>query len=90
MYNDENKNSGGFALERIDPENNCYQNNNWKASLDLSGGTPGRINSVYAINIDNSLPQILNYDIINNQTFKIEFSKPIFSIDAKLNNIKAE
>ena len=90
LYNDENKNSGGFALERIDPENNCYQNNNWKASLDLSGGTPGRINSVYAINIDNSLPQILNYDIINNQTFKIEFSKPIFSIDAKLNKIKAE
>ena len=90
LYNDENKNSGGFALERIDPENNCYQNNNWKASLDLSGGTPGRINSVYAINIDNSLPQILNYETINNQTFKIEFSKPIFSIDAKLNKIKAE
>ena len=90
LYNDETKNSGGFAIEKIDPENNCYQKNNWKASLDISGGTPGRINSVYAINIDNSLPQILNYEIINNQTFKIEFSKPIFSIDAKLNKIKAE
>ena len=47
LYNDDDKKSGGFSMERIDPENTCYQQNNWKASQNLSGGTPGEKNSVY-------------------------------------------
>ena len=39
LYNDDDKKSGGFSMERIDPENTCYQQNNWKASQNLSAST---------------------------------------------------
>ena len=46
-YNDEDKSSGGWTLERIDPEDICDVRSNWSASVDPSGGTPGRTNSVH-------------------------------------------
>jgi hypothetical protein len=46
-YNDNERSEGGWSLELIDPFNPCLADENWHASSDISGGTPGRQNSVY-------------------------------------------
>ena len=45
-YHDSDKANGGWSVEQIDPRNPCAGASNWTASMDASGGTPGRINSV--------------------------------------------
>lgn len=45
-YHDPDKANGGWSVEQIDPLNPCAGASNWTASMDVSGGTPGRINSV--------------------------------------------
>ena len=45
-YHDSDKDDGGWSVEQIDPLNPCAGASNWTASMDASGGTPGRINSV--------------------------------------------
>ncbi len=45
-YHDSDKANGGWSVEQIDPLNPCAGVSNWTASMDASGGTPGRINSV--------------------------------------------
>ena len=49
-YHDADKRDGGWSLEQIDPFNPCAGTINWSASNDLSGGTPGRENSINAPN----------------------------------------
>ncbi len=85
-YQDEDKNDGGWSLERIDPNNNCGQMNNWQASTDISGGSPGRENSIFNINIDNITPNISNFYILDSNIISIEFSEEILPDSA--NNIK--
>lgn len=45
-YHDAEKKNGGWSLEQIDPFNPCAGTVNWSASMDVSGGTPGRENSI--------------------------------------------
>ncbi|MFA5245428.1 MAG: lamin tail domain-containing protein, partial [Pedobacter sp.] len=54
-YGNKSKSQGGWTLERIDYQSQCSGIFNWTASIDESGGTPGKINSVY----------IPNYDLLN-------------------------
>jgi len=49
-YHDADKKQGGWSLEQIDPFNPCAGADNWSASNDISGGTPGRENSLNAPN----------------------------------------
>lgn len=56
-YRDSEKADGGWTLEQIDPYNPCLLGENWIASNEDAGGTPGAINSVDADNP--SIPEIL-------------------------------
>lgn len=76
-YGDEDKDNGGWSLERIDPQNGCFQDNNWHASLNYIGGTPGMQNSVLASNPDNEVPTIENLEFISSKHLKIDFSENI-------------
>jgi hypothetical protein len=60
QYNDDDKKQGGWTLEIIDPMNTCAEANNWTASEDVRGGTPGKQNSVYANKPDLTGPKLIS------------------------------
>ncbi len=76
-YNNDDKDNGGWSLEKIDPFNFCETSFNWSASEDVSGGTPGRENSVYQTNPDTTKPQFLNVIVKTSNKLIVEFSKNI-------------
>ncbi|MFM7565548.1 MAG: lamin tail domain-containing protein [Flavobacteriales bacterium] len=57
-YKDAIKQDGGYSLELINPNDPCSDENNWMASNDASGGTPGLVNSVYDLTPDTQAPSI--------------------------------
>lgn len=46
-YHDPAKDDGGYTMERINPDDICLQDDNWTASTNINGGTPGVVNSGY-------------------------------------------
>ncbi|MGM0530668.1 MAG: lamin tail domain-containing protein [Bacteroidota bacterium] len=76
-YQDEDKNGGGYSLERIDPDNHCSGMTNWEASDDPGGGTPGERNSVFAANIDTIPPEIILFETVTDYQLRIMFSEPV-------------
>lgn len=57
-YVDPSKTSGGYSIERINPEAPCSGVSNWAASTSSLGGTPGAINSIYNNTPDTQVPSI--------------------------------
>ncbi|MEZ4720920.1 MAG: lamin tail domain-containing protein [Flavobacteriales bacterium] len=78
-YQDENKQDGGFTLERINPEISCTQESNWRASNDGLGGTPGMQNSIYSLAPDTTNPIISALEVVAIDTLRLMFSKPMDS-----------
>ena len=76
-YKNENKDDGGWTLERIDPNNNCSALLNWSASNNILGGTPGTENSVFASNIDNEKPYLISSVLNSNNLITLKFSEEI-------------
>ncbi len=77
MYQDAVKDDGGWSLEKINPNSPCFNSQNWAASTDINGGTPGAINSINANTVDTESPSAISaYAIANNQ-IEITLSEPI-------------
>lgn len=72
-YNDPAKADGGWSIEQIDPANSCGGRNNWTASVDPSGGTPGKLNSVDAPNV--AAPAVLRYELASASSLQIFFDQ---------------
>jgi hypothetical protein len=82
-YTDPAKRNGGWALEVIDPANLCGEEQNWDGSIDPSGGTPGRINSLFRANPDTVPPQLTEVRLLNEnnrQVLLIGFSERMDSL----------
>ncbi|MDR0507025.1 MAG: lamin tail domain-containing protein [Dysgonamonadaceae bacterium] len=77
MYGDNEKKKGGWSLECIDLANQSNTANNWLASNDSLGGTPGKVNSVAGNNPDTIMPEIISYNQTEDQKVKVIFSKPM-------------
>ncbi|GAB2949584.1 hypothetical protein GCM10027048_13340 [Hymenobacter coalescens] len=58
-YRDNRKKEGGWTLEMVDTGNPCGGLDNWTASTDVSGGTPGRANAARAANPDRTPPALV-------------------------------
>jgi hypothetical protein len=83
-YQNPLKKDGGWTLEMVDSNNPCNGSNNWRASTDLSGGTPGRVNSVQSPNPDAQAPSIDRAFATDPTTFVVVFTETIDSTTASL------
>src|SRR5215203_4932826 len=81
-YQNPVKEDGGWSLEMIDTHNPCSGQNNWKSSADNSGGTPGKKNSIDAINKDAKAPEIKNLYAKDNTTIVFQFDEALDSASA--------
>jgi hypothetical protein len=81
-YRNELKKEGGWTIEMIDPRNACNGASNWKASNDIIGGTPGRVNSVHGLNTDIQPPQLLRSYTTDNSTIILVFDDPVDSLSS--------
>ncbi|MCC6251109.1 MAG: lamin tail domain-containing protein [Bacteroidia bacterium] len=76
-YNNTLKAAGGWSLEQKDPNNPCGGKDNWSASTDAKGGTPGKVNSVNSANPDTKAPEIIRIAFLSNTNIVVYFSEPL-------------
>ena len=81
-YRNAVKKEGGWSLEMIDPENACGEEGNWTASENLSGGTPGKVNSVAAPRPDLTPPQVLRVEVRGVDQLSVIFNEKLDSLSA--------
>ena len=81
-YQNELKANGGWSLEMIDTKNPCNGFTNWKASTDTKGGTPGKKNSVDAVNSDKTPPRLLRAYATDSVSVTLIFDEPLDSLNA--------
>ncbi|MEM8583974.1 MAG: Ig-like domain-containing protein [Bacteroidota bacterium] len=64
-YDDVDRFLGGYSLERIGIDTTDISNcaSRWRATLDNSGGTPGRANSVNMQQVETQAPQVLGASV---------------------------
>lgn len=79
-YQNELKKEGGWTLEMADTKSPCAGISNWKASTNTSGGTPGKKNSVDAVNNDGTAPQLKRAYTTDNTTIILVFDEPVDSL----------
>jgi hypothetical protein len=83
-YGNEAKSDGGWSMEMIDPMNPCAGKDNWKASVNAAGGTPGRMNSVNGTNPDNTPPQLKRAYAVDSLSLQLVFDEPLDSTSAAM------
>lgn len=76
-YQNDIKREGGWTLEMIDTKNPCTGTDNWKASTNTLGGTPGSKNAVDADNPDDLPPAVFNTYTIDSNTIVAVFDEPL-------------
>lgn len=76
-YGDNVKRNGGWSLELINPRLPCSNEANWSASTDPSGGTPGRVNSIWAPANDTVGPQLQVTLAISPFLIRLQFNEPL-------------
>ena len=79
-YQNELKKDGGWTLEMIDSKSPCAGISNWKASTHPQGGTPAKINSVDAINNDQTPPRLKYAFLEDSMTIIAVFDEPVDSL----------
>lgn len=72
-YKDPDKADGGWALEQMNPKNYCSGSENWGASKDEKGGTPGTQNSNYNEIVLSPAPAKLT--ILANNILQLSFNQ---------------
>ncbi len=76
-YDDQDKNDGGWALERTNPNRPCEQGTNWHVTTDLNGGTPGAQNSKWETDLDVTFPDLINVYPLSNTLLELTFSEAL-------------
>jgi len=96
-YNDNEKNDGGWSLEQKNPLDPCLGKDNWQASIDIKGGSPGSRNSSYSELY--TTPEIIEACVKDSVRILVDFNQTmhgslslrpeVFSIDRGAGPIRA-
>lgn len=78
-YGDNNKRSGGWSLEQKDPGDPCGGVRNWSASADVSGGTPGIVNSILSESRDTSFVGVSSLGLYGDSVLELRFGEMIIT-----------
>lgn len=84
-YGDPAKDDGGWSLELINPLNVCADIENWQASNDLKGGTPGAVNSVLNTEPDLDGPMLIDVVPSESNRLLLRFDESILDEILDLN-----
>lgn len=76
-YRDDVKREGGWSLELIDLNNPCGEEDNWIASEDAHGGTPGKQNSINADKPDITGPVLIEAIPLSETTITLVFNEKL-------------
>lgn len=77
------KDDGGWTLERKHNDAPCSDQNNWSASVDVSGGTPGLQNSIWTDVDDTQSPMISSFNVVSASEVILYFDETLdTTIDA--------
>ena len=79
-YQNEVKKDGGWTLEMIDTKSPCAGSSNWKASVNTTGGTAAKKNSIDAVNNDVAAPQLKRAYTTDNTTIVLVYDEPVDSL----------
>lgn len=74
-YQDEEKSEGGYSLEIINPDLECFDKPNWKSSEATAGGTPGSENSVFDLDFTGNPPELVSISASSTNQLEIRFDK---------------
>ena len=85
-YRNELKRNGGWTLEMIDTKNPCAGSDNWAASVNPRGGTPGAKNSIDGTSPDLTSPQLKYAYAMDSLTIVAVFDEPLDSFSAALSS----
>lgn len=83
-YQNEVKKEGGWTLEMVDINSPCAGSSNWKASINTTGGTPGKKNSIDAVNNDRTAPQLKSAYTTDNTTIILVYDEPVDSLSGTI------
>ena len=75
LYGDNDKADGGYSIELINPEKACFDENNYAASTNANGGTPGQINSIYNNSPDDTAPVVSDLSILSTTSLQLTFNE---------------
>ncbi|MFA6947157.1 MAG: lamin tail domain-containing protein, partial [Pedobacter sp.] len=81
-YKDAEKRKGGYSLELIDPMSICLSFQNWTASRDSSGGTPGSKNSVYQADYKPETLKLTGVELIDSLSISLSFNRAVDHLKA--------
>ncbi len=84
-YHDPEKEDGGWSIEQKNPNNICSAGENWAASVDGKGGTPGSINSVANNTI--LFPRLEVIEVITDNILQLFFNQNM--ADESLGNVSS-
>ena len=76
-YDTEEKRSGGWSLEQVNPTPDCSGAANWKESEDVSGGTPGTQNSVFSNAPDVTAPLVTSVSQVGPTQVEVTTNEPL-------------
>jgi hypothetical protein len=85
-HSDATKKQGGWSLERISPTSNCQDFINWGSSIDQSGGTPGKQNSIFTPNYEKIALVADSLHRLSDSTLTLFFNKPLNIKELSKNN----
>ena len=76
-YHDNIKDDGGWTLEQINPFAPCSGIDNWAASLNNNGGTPGIENSIFDDTPDTQAPTAISVSVLGLNQISVNFNESI-------------